>query len=290
MRPVHPLDRHPEGKLAAIFLDADIFEIGEQIWARIPGRFLALFRDIVAEARRDRNCEAGRKSERRREIRERACDPRESRRIVTDKIDLVHREHDVADAEQRDDRRMPMRLGKQSLAAIDEKDGEIAVGGAGRHIARILFVARRIGDDEGALAGRESAIGDIDRDALLAFCFESVDQQREIDVGADGAVFLRIALERGELIVENELLLIKQPADESRFAVVDRTAGEKAQGRQRVLVGRRSRRALFAEPRSRLLHSSEIALALLLFHRARFIVVDQPALPLRRSRRCAFRR
>ena len=56
------------------------------------------------------------------------------------------------------------------------------------------------------LARREIAIGDVDRDALLALGFEPVDEQREIDILAGGAVFFRIALERGELVVEDQLL------------------------------------------------------------------------------------
>ena len=42
-------------------------------------------------------------------------------------------------------------------------------------------------------AGREIAVGDVDGDALLALGLEAVDQQREIDVLAGGAVLPRIA-------------------------------------------------------------------------------------------------
>ncbi len=42
-------------------------------------------------------------------------------------------------------------------------------------------MARRIGDDEFALLGCEEAIGDIDRDALLALRCKAVDQQGEVD-------------------------------------------------------------------------------------------------------------
>ena len=40
------------------------------------------------------------------------------------------------------------------------------------------------------LSGAE-AIGDVDGDALFAFGFQPVDEQREIDVGAGRAVFAR---------------------------------------------------------------------------------------------------
>src|SRR5208337_2049977 len=72
-----------------------------------------------------------------------------------------------------------------------------------------------------------------DGDALLALGLEAVDQQREVDVGPDRAVLFRVAFERRELIVVDQLLLVEQPADEGRLAVVDRAAGEQAQRRQR---------------------------------------------------------
>ena len=51
----------------------------------------------------------------------------------------------------------------------------------------------RVGDDERAARGREIAVGDIDRDALLALVFEPVEQQREIDVVAGRAEAPRLA-------------------------------------------------------------------------------------------------
>ncbi len=126
---------------------------------------------------------------------------------------------------------MAMRLGQQALARIDKQDGEIAIGGAGRHVSRILFMAGRIGDDERAARCRERAIGHIDCNSLLAFGLKSVDQQREVDVLADSAVLLRIAIERRELIVEDELLIVKQAADERRFSIIDRAAGQEPQRR-----------------------------------------------------------
>ena len=120
---------------------------------------------------------------------------------------------------------------QQALAGVDQQDGEVGVGGAGRHVAGVLLVAGRVGHDEGAPRRREVAVGDVDGDALLALGLEPVDQQREIDVVADRAVLLRVALERRELVVEDRLLLVEQPADQRRLAVVDRAAGEEAQRR-----------------------------------------------------------
>ena len=130
----------------------------------------------------------------------------------------------MADAEQRNDDRMAMGLRQQPLARVDEHDGEVGVGRPGRHVAGILLVARRVRNDERALRGGEIAIGDVNRDALLALGFEPVDKQREIDVILDRSEFLRVALESGELVVENQFLLIEQPPDERGLAVIDRAA------------------------------------------------------------------
>src|SRR3546814_9289715 len=59
------------------------------------------------------------------------------------------------------------RLGQHTLARVDQDDRQVGGRGAGHHVARILLVPRRVGDDELALFGGEEAIGDVDRDPLL---------------------------------------------------------------------------------------------------------------------------
>ena len=188
---------------------------------------------------------------------------------VVDEVDLVDREHDMADAEQRNDDRMAMRLREQPLARIDQHDREIGVGRAGRHVAGELLMAGRVGDNERALFGREIAISDVDRDALLAFGLEAVDQKRIVDRLAGRAELLRVALKRRKLVVEDQLLLVQHPPDECGLAVVDRAAGEddaEAVGQKPHGSNRR--------------RSSEVALALLLFHRGGFVRIDKTSLPL----------
>ncbi len=121
-------------------------------------------------------------------------------------------------------------LRQQALARVDQQDGELRIGGAGRHVAGVLLVAGRVGDDEGALLGREIAVGDIDGTAR----------------------------ERGQVILDDQVLLMEQAADQRRFAVVDRAAGEKPQRRPRIGGNRaRGRRAGDLHRRAQ----SEIALA-----------------------------
>ena len=102
-------------------------------------------------------------------------------------------------------------------------------------------MARRVGDDEFALVGGEEAIGDVDGDALLALGLQPVDQQREIDVAAGGAVLFRILLQRREVILEQQLGIVEQPADQCGLAVIDAAAGEETQQRLLFLFGQISR-------------------------------------------------
>ncbi len=160
--------------------------------------------------------------------------------LIIHQVDLVHRQHDVADAQQRRDIGVAAGLGQHALARIDQDDGEIGVGGAGRHVAGILFMARRVGDDEFALVGGEEAIGDIDGDALLALGLQPVHQQREIDVLAGGAEFPEVLLQRGQVVLEQQLGVVEQPPDQGGLAVIDAAAGEKAQQRF-FFLGRQKR-------------------------------------------------
>ena len=102
-------------------------------------------------------------------------------------------------------------------------------------------MAGRVGDDELALRRREEAVGDVDGDALLPLRLEAVDQKREIDVVAGGAVLLRILFERGKLILEDQLGIVEQPANQGRLSVVDGAAGQEAKQRLLLLAGKELR-------------------------------------------------
>ncbi len=67
-------------------------------------------------------------------------------------------------------------------ARIDQHQRQVGGGGAGDHVARVLLVARRVGDDELAPGGLEVAVGDVDRDALLALGAQAVGEQGEVHV------------------------------------------------------------------------------------------------------------
>ena len=153
-----------------------------------------------------------------------------------DQIDLVHRQHHMADAQQRNDIGVAARLREHALARIDQNDGELRIGGARRHVPRVLLVAGRVGDDEFSLVGREEPVGDIDGDALLAFRLQPIHQKGQIDVLAGGAVLAGILGEGRQMIFEDQLGIEKQPADQGRLAVIHAAAGEEAQQRFLLLL------------------------------------------------------
>ena len=126
------------------------------------------------------------------------------------------------DAQQRDEERVAACLRDDPRAGIDE----VGRRAAGNHIAGVLFVSRRVGDDELAFVRREIAVGHVDGNALFAFGLQSVEQQCVVDVVAGVAHALAVAFEGVELVFIDFLAVKQQPPDEGRFAVVHRTGGQ----------------------------------------------------------------
>ena len=67
------------------------------------------------------------------------------------------------------------------------------------------------------------AVGDVDRDALLALGAQAVGEQREVEP-VDAAL-----LDVRELVGQHGLGVVQQPADQRRLAVVDAAGGGEAQ-------------------------------------------------------------
>ena len=105
------------------------------------------------------------------------ADRLESVFVPVDEVHLVDGEHDVLDAQQRGQERVPAGLLQQTVAGVDEHDGQLRGGGPGHHVAGVLDVARSVGDDEFALGSGEVAVGDVDRDALLTLGAQPVGDQ-----------------------------------------------------------------------------------------------------------------
>ncbi|EXI85236.1 MAG: hypothetical protein AW12_02284 [Candidatus Accumulibacter sp. BA-94] len=76
---------------------------------------------------------------------------------VVDQIHLVHRDDDVRNAEQVGDVGVAAGLRQDALARVDEDDRQVCGRCRSHHVARVLLVARRVGDDVLARAGGEVA-------------------------------------------------------------------------------------------------------------------------------------
>ena len=62
--------------------------------------------------------------------------------VEVDEVHLVDGEHEVGDAEQPRDPRVPLRLRANAVARVDQQDGDVGRRGAGGHVARVLLVTR----------------------------------------------------------------------------------------------------------------------------------------------------
>ena len=111
---------------------------------------------------------------------------------------------------------MAARLLDDAVAGVDQHDGDVGGARAGDHVARVADVAGGVGDDERAPRGGEEAVGDVDRDALLALGAQAVGQPREVDLGVV------------DLVGHQRLGVVEQPPDQGRLAVVDRAGGGEA--------------------------------------------------------------
>jgi hypothetical protein len=164
---------------------------------------------------------------------QRFADGIERLRWVRGRIELVDGEDDAGHAQQVREQRVAARLRQQwhgllrrvQLGDVNQHHGGIAAGGCRHHVARVLLVARGVGNDELALLGGEVAVGDVDRDALLALGLQAVGQQRQVDRLAGS-----LLLQRVELVGQDGAAVVQQATDEGALAVVHAACGEKAQG------------------------------------------------------------
>ncbi len=148
---------------------------------------------------------------------------------VLHEVHLVDGHDHPLDAEQRDQEAVASGLGQHALAGVDQDHGDVGGRRPGHHVAGVLLVAGGVGHDELAALGREEAVGDIDRDALLAFGGQAVEQQSEVEVGALRADLGRVGGEGGEVVFEDQVGLVQQAPDQRALAVVDTAARDEAQ-------------------------------------------------------------
>jgi hypothetical protein len=132
----------------------------------------------------------------------------------------------VAHAQQRCDVCVAARLNQHAFAGVDQHHGGVGRGCAGGHVARVLLVAGRVGDDELAARRGEVAIGHVDGDALLALGAQAVGEQCKINLPWRGG---SLAFDGAHLIFVDRLRVVEQAADERGLAVVHAARRRKAQ-------------------------------------------------------------
>ena len=115
-------------------------------------------------------------------------------------------------------RGVPARLLPDAVPRIDEEDRDVGGRGAGRHVARVLLVARGVGQDEFSARRREVAVGDVDRDSLFALGPQAVREQREVD--RSGASVPRRRRHRVNLILVHTARVVQQASDQRALPVV----------------------------------------------------------------------
>ncbi|MND74614.1 hypothetical protein D3C80_662110 [compost metagenome] len=230
VRPVHPLHRQAERRIALQgFFQRHLFQVLEQARAGVPGGVGAGFEHVVAAQRGERNALDVVQADLRGEGAVLGLDPFEDLLRIAHQVELVHRQHHLADAQQRHQVAVPAGLHQHALARVDEDHREVGGGRTGDHVAGVLLVAGGVGDDELALVGGEEAIGDIDGDALFALGGQAIHQQGEVEFLALGAELLGVGLELAELVLEEDFRFIEQAPDQGALAVVDAAAGDEAQ-------------------------------------------------------------
>jgi hypothetical protein len=144
------------------------------------------------------------------------------------RVHLVDGHDDRANTHQRAHREVTVRLRADAAGGVDQQDRDVRRGGGHRHVAGVLLVAGRVGDDRPA-AGRqvEVPVGDVDGDALLVLGLEAVGEHRVVDLPlGDGRAAAAGVAGVVEDVVGDALGLGEQPADQRRLAVVDRPAGD----------------------------------------------------------------
>ena len=145
------------------------------------GMFARALDDVVAVQRRDRDEREVVHVELGRELAELVPDAFEDLLVVVDEVHLVDAQHEVRDAEQRREERVPPRLLDDAVAARRRGSAR------GRQSTRPVTMLRVYWMWPGVSAmmnlrvgRREVAVRDVDRDALFPFGPQAVGEQREV--------------------------------------------------------------------------------------------------------------
>ena len=140
LRPDHVLNREPDVDEVAVAGDVDIFQMGQQRRTVVPGGVVRLGHHVVAVQRRQRDRGHVVDVQPGGELVEVVADLLEVLAVPVDQVHLVDRQHDVRDAQQRGQERVPAGLLEQAVAGVDQHDRQLRGGRAGDHVAGVLDV------------------------------------------------------------------------------------------------------------------------------------------------------
>ena len=212
---VDVLHVEPERALHRCGHAADRFDrIGDRR-ARVPGRRVRARDDVRAQARADGHDRRGRRAvqrrtQLRRELGVTVLD-------VVEQIDLVERDDDVLDPQERQQIGVAQRLLADPRGRVDYEHGGVGFAGAAEHVRKKLAVARRVDDVVAAVAVREPQPRRVDRDGLIALFLQRVEHVRPFGRGA-------AARAAGDDLVDLRLVqqaqIEHEPPDQRRLAVV----------------------------------------------------------------------
>ena len=125
VRPHHVLDRQPQIDQVPVAPDIDVLQVLQDRLAVIPRHVLTAFDDVIPHQGADRDeLEVG-DSEARRKVPVLGDDLVEDLLRVTHEVHLVDRDQESRNAQEGCDEGMPLCLGQDPVARIDQDDGQV---------------------------------------------------------------------------------------------------------------------------------------------------------------------
>src|SRR6267378_3395782 len=222
----HRLHREAKTLQGIVFRKRDCLEVLQQRRTLIPRHPLAAVDDVVSLKRADRHaldvCDSQPCSERQ----EIVLQPEKDIFAIVGQVHLVHGGKYFCDSQGRSNEGETQSVREEPCAAVNQNDRQVRRGRAGRHVARVLLMPGRVGDDKFAARGREIPVRHVDGNALLAFGPQTIGEQRKIDWprGAVDTAFLH----RSELIFVDGLGIVQETANQRGLTVVNAPGGGEA--------------------------------------------------------------
>ncbi len=155
--------------------------------------------------------------------------------VIIDQVHLVHGDHDLLEAEEREQEAVASGLFAQPLVGVHEEHRGIGARRAGDHVFEEFLVARGVDDGVGPPRRAEGHARGVHGDVLRLLLEQRVHQEGVFEFHALG---LARGLDALGLAVLHGMRVEQKPADERRFSVIDVTDDDEG----KVVEGRGSPR------------------------------------------------